>query len=195
VISRYAAIVGVLLVSVQAAASAEDKQALPKSKAPPAIYVNRHVFPWDCGGYGDWLARHQVRLFNLPDGDRIVDRIDQGETGQALDGETHTEPLHVKATDTDPDRPEIHKNDDLYLLGAPSTGGNGTAWKVWHDGQIKTVWPHVWSGTYDTWKAWKQRTQWWVKMRSPRGAIGWTDATSDFDGIWKGCDNDQQTKT
>jgi len=155
-------LLGVMVTSVIAAQTAGEHQ-------PPNVYIDRGACPFECCTYREWVARTGVTLLDSPNGKRVVGRVKKGQRVLALTGEVHSVPLPVVAHHDYPDA-DVKTGDTVYVLHYVGEG----YWKVWHDGKVVEIDDFPDKGS-------KPKTTWWVKLKTPTGAIGWTVEHGNFE--------------
>jgi hypothetical protein len=154
-------LLAVLVASVVAAQTAGEQK-------PPNVYIDKGACPFECCTYREWIARTDVTLLDSPNGKKVVGRIKKGERVLALTGEVHSVPLRVIAQHDDSDA-GVKAGDTIYILHYEGEG----YYKVWHGGKVVDV-----ENFSD--KAAQPKVTWWVKLKAPSGAIGWTVEHSNF---------------
>jgi hypothetical protein len=125
---------------------------------PPAVFVSKHVCPFERFTYREWVARRAVRLYERPRG-HATGPIKKGEPVQDITGVVITHPLAFKAT----------KQEGEFPAGAtahlPHPLGEGV-WRGWYRGKFLSVeadyFPHG-----------QPEFRWWAKARAASGRIGW----------------------
>ena len=149
----------------------------PESE-PPSIYISRGACPFEGCVYRDWIAKHDLNVYDRAGGTAVVDHLRQGDRVHAITGEIHCRPLRVTASrdhpepgSYEPTSPRIRKGQVYYVLHYVGEG----QWKVWFRGQVTVV-----EGLPPG--APRPRTTWWAKVTTPRGITGWVIATDNFDG-------------
>ena len=155
-------LLGLFVVCVRAARPAGEQN-------PPRVYIDKGACPFECCTYREWVARTDVALLDSPNGKRTVGTIKKGQKVLALTGEIHSVPLKFAAQS---DYPEagVKAGDTIFLLHYVGEG----FWKVWHDGKVVEI-------DSIPGEASKPKAIWWVELKTPSGAIGWTVEHRNFD--------------
>jgi hypothetical protein len=155
-------LLGPWLICLSTARSAQEQR-------PPSVHIDKGACPFECCTYREWVARTGVTLLDIPNGKRVVGQIRKGEKVVALTGEVHSVPLRVVAHNDYPDA-GVKAGDTIYILHYIGEG----YWKVWHDGKLVEMAEFPGKGP-------KPKTNWWVKLKTSSGAIGWTVEHRNFD--------------
>jgi hypothetical protein len=138
-------------------------------KKPPNVYIDKGTCPFECCTYREWVARTDMTLLDSPNGERVVGRVKKGQKVLALTGETHSVPLRFIAPHDYPDA-GAKAGDAVYILHYLGEG----YWKAWHDGKLFETGDFPGRGL-------RPETIWWVKLKTPSGAIGWTVEHHNFE--------------
>jgi hypothetical protein len=158
----------------------------PQSK-PPAVYVDKGACPFECCTYREWKTEKTTVAYVRPSkGSRPVGKFKVGSTVVGLTGEVRTVPGKFI----------ILKNHDKYkpgdVLWVYTPLGEGF-YKVWFRGKMHDEGLDYMSGPFersmpkceDTPGCWGKlekelKVEWWVKIKSAEGWVGWTDQTGNF---------------
>ena len=113
---------------------------VPAASAPPNPYIDKGACPFEGCTYREWVAKHEITLFDRPNGTRQVGRLRVGERVTGLTGEVISVPMlvHAKANVQNPDKPEetiIPQGEAFYLLHHV---GEGT-FLSWYRGKLVPV--------------------------------------------------------
>lgn len=162
-------------------------QAYPQTK-PPAVYVDKGACPFECCTYRKWKTVKTTIAFTRPNKQsKRVGKFRTGSNVVALTGEVRTVPgkfvilkEHGK-----------YKPGDVLWVYTPLGEG---FYKVWFKGKMYDEELEYMSGPFerslpsceetpDCWGKLDQelRVEWWVKIRSAEGWVGWTDQAGNFD--------------
>ncbi len=155
-------LLGVLVGSVTAAQTTGEQK-------PPNVYIDKGACPFECCTYREWVARTNLALLDSPSGKRVVGRVKKGQGVLALTGEVHSVPLRVVARHDYPDA-GVKAGDTVYVLHYVGEG----YWKGWHEGKLVEIDDFSDKGA-------KPKATWWVKLKTPSGAIGWTVEHGNFE--------------
>jgi hypothetical protein len=165
---------------------ASGPRALSQSK-PPALYVDKGACPFECCTYRKWKTIKKTVAYVRPDKrSRRVGTFKAGSEVVGLTGEVRTVP----------GRFVILKNHGRYrpgdVLWVYTPLGEGF-YKVWYKGRMHDEELEYMSGPYErsipsceeTPECWGKlekelRSEWWVKVRSAEGWVGWTDQAENF---------------
>jgi hypothetical protein len=139
-----------------------------KDVKPPSPYVDKGACPFECCSYKHWAVRDSVQLWDRPNGKQEVASLQKGEVVDGLTGEVISEPVAAKAERDVPETP-IKSGDTFYVLHYDGEG----YWKVWFQGKMALVHQSVMDIP-------QPKAVWWVKVRSGRGAVGWTPSDKHF---------------
>ena len=135
---------------------------------PPTPFIDRGACPFECCTYRKWRALQPLKLVDRPGGKKIVGRLRAGETVDALTGETHSAPLAMEAP-VDIPAARVRKGDPIFVLHFEGE----MTWKIWVRGKLT-----------DAELLGLQRvpkTEWWAKVRTLRGVVGWVRAERNFE--------------
>jgi murein DD-endopeptidase MepM/ murein hydrolase activator NlpD len=160
----------------------------PDSRRPPLPVVEKGRCPGEGCTLGEWLAVGEVTLYEAPEKRRkVVGTVQPLEFVRVVASEMWTKVPGLAVVKRDYRR--FRQGDLVYLL---SYHGEGF-FSAWHRGDIVTTLvdfsPDAWSracveGLPECWGEWKWGpvTSWWIQIRTPSGAIGWTDEADHFLG-------------
>ena len=172
----------VLLVAVLASwadASAQSK--------PPARYVDRGACPFECCTYRTWRTEKATVAYSSPSkGSKRVGVFARGSKVSGLTGEVRTEPGKFVIL-----KPHgKYKPGDVLWVYTPLGEG---FYKVWFKGRMYQEELEYMSGPFEqssptcaeTPDCWgrlekQMRVEWWVKVKSSSGWVGWTDEAENF---------------
>jgi hypothetical protein len=142
------------------------------------FYIDKGACPFECCKYGKWRVGESTRLYSeLKAGSPFVGVAEHGDIAYAETGEVHTKPgkFVVKR-----DARQFKKDDILWLYTYVGEG----FYKVWRDGRLveedigvdfNDPRPDDW-GYFET----PPESVWWVKIRTPKGLVGWTNQPENF---------------
>lgn len=154
---------------------------------PPATFVAEDACPFECCVFREWTVKADVTLLSRPLGTTTVGMAKAGETVQAETGEVHVEPVPIGVTH---DLGIFKKGDVFFALNYLGEG----FFNLWHDGRVvgggaldrashclrpgescrtETVFPE-----HEDLVA--RRHEWWVRVRTNSGTVGWTSDTRQF---------------
>jgi len=167
------------LVSIVPAALAQSK--------PPSVYVDRGACPFECCTYRTWKTEKDTTAYAQPNkNSRRVGVLKARTRVVAITGEVRTWPGKfsiVKAHDR-------YKPGDVLWVYTPLGEGS---YKVWFNGKMTEQELDYMSGPFeqtyprceDAKDCWGRletplRVEWWVKIKSKEGWIGWTNETDNF---------------
>ena len=160
-------------------------------KTHPSTFLDRGACPFECCTYRRWTVTKDTVAYDKPEkGARRVGLFKKGSRVRGLTGEVRTtqpgEYVVVKPY-------EKYKPGDILWVYTPQGEG---FYKVWFAGRMLSQELNYMSGSYeqsgikcderaDCWGKLETelRDDWWVKVRSPAGWIGWTDQTENFHGM------------
>ena len=162
-------------------------------KTHPLTYLDRGACPFECCTYQRWTVAKDTVAYAAPNkGSKRVGMFKKGSRVRGLTGEVRTiQP--GKLTVTKPH--EKYKPGDILWVYTPQGEG---FYKVWFGGKMLVEeldyesTPYEQSGIKceerrDCWGKLETelKDDWWVKVRSPTGWIGWTNETDNFRGMDK----------
>jgi hypothetical protein len=134
---------------------------------PSNPYIDRGACPFECCLYREWFASKPLAVVDRPEGRRVVARLREGERVTALTGETRSIPLPMKSPVGDSEA-GIHQGDRIYVLHYEGEG----MWAVWFRGKRADA-------ELSNLKV-APKTEWWAKIRTARGVVGWVRAERNF---------------
>lgn len=137
--------------------------------APPSPFIDKGACPFECCTYRRWQALKSVPVFDAPNDTRQIATLQRGEWVTALTGETHSIPVAIAAPADFP-KSGIHKGDRIYVLHYLGEG----SWKLWVRGRI------VEEELLNLDNTKGPKTEWWAKVRTANGTIGWVRADDRF---------------
>lgn len=175
-------------VAAVAAVLALTAPVAPAQQRAPAQWHEPGACPFECCGYGEWIARKAIPVFDRPQGRATrIGTIGSGTPVTALDGFVRT-----------PGAPfRVHRAHRDYRVGDVLTvydyRGEGM-FNVWYDGRRfeedlgfspygGTAGPRCTNQTL-CWGTLARplRMQWWANVRLPDGVVGWVRASGAFTG-------------
>jgi hypothetical protein len=154
---------------------------------PPAVYVDKGACPFECCTYREWKTEKTTAAYARPDKrSRRVGRFRAGTKVVALMGEVRTVPgrfVIIKAH-------KSYRPGDVLWVYTPLGEGHYKVWfkgKMYHEGldymngPFERSHPEC-SETPECWGRLERelRAEWWVKIRSADGWVGWTDKAGNF---------------
>lgn len=164
---------------------------------PPSPYVSKNVCPFECCSYGTWSAIEDVTIFASPGSREEVGIAQKGEAVESVTGDVHLTPIPVAVVHAisaaGPGSVTVAEGEIIFLLDHIGEGFQS----AWHRGAVREISTHdavkdrcafpsedCW-GEYLVPRDERGDSVWWVKVRLPSGAEGWTREIH-FDGI-EGC--------
>ena len=158
----------------------------PQSK-PPAIYIDKGACPFECCTYRRWRTEKTTVAYARPDkGSRRVGKFKAGSRVAAITGEVRTVPSRFTVK-------KVHgkyKPGDVLWVYTPIGEG---FYKVWFKGKMYQEEMIYMSGPFErsipsceeTPECWgaldrELQAEWWVKIRSAEGWVGWTNEAENF---------------
>ena len=161
-------------------------QARLQSK-PPSVYVDKGACPFECCSYRKWKTEKTAVAYARPDKrSRVVGRFRAGTDVIALTGEVRTIPGKFVILK----QHEKYRPGDVLWVYTPLGEG---FYKVWFKGRMYDEGLDYMSGPFEkshpsceeTPNCWgklerKLQVEWWVKIRSAEGWVGWTDRAENF---------------
>jgi hypothetical protein len=144
----------------------------------PEFYNDKGACPFECCTYREWRVEKMTRLYAEPRvSSPLMGTIKKGSSVKAETGEVHTRPgkFIVKR-----DVANFHKGDILWIYTYLGEG----YFKVWHRGKFteeeididyRNPNPGDW-GCFEI----IPRSTWWVKVRTSKGILGWTNQPENF---------------
>jgi hypothetical protein len=154
---------------------------------PPAVYVDKGACPFECCTYREWRTEKTTVAYARPSKrSRRVGRFKVGTRVVALTGEVRTAPGKFVILK---EHGEYKPGDVLWVYTPLGEG----VYKVWFKGRMRDEGLDYMSGPYgrsipgceETPACWgrlekKLRVEWWVRIRSADGWVGWTDRAENF---------------
>jgi hypothetical protein len=164
--------------------------ARPSLNRPGPQYVVDGTCPFECCRLGKWTTVAATQLYDTPGG-KLVVRLRQGETVEAMTGQSRGRPIPVRMRFADPIGFHAAEGTVVYLM---QPGGEGSG-KVWVDGVLhdaETMWVQQWCrvGSKECWGEFLKAedakagsaSAWWVQVRTQAGKSGWTREIGHFNG-------------
>jgi hypothetical protein len=170
-----------LLVSVGSNGFSQSK--------PPATYIDKGACPFECCTYRRWKTEKTTNAYSRPNRESTrVGKFTSGTRVVALTGEVRT----VASRFTITKNHGKYKRGDVLWVYTPIGEG---FYKVWFNGRIyeegldyiegpfETSYPTC-EETPDCWGKLDKplKVEWWVKIRSADGWVGWTNQAENFSG-------------
>lgn len=163
--------------------------AIAQSK-PPALYIDKGACPFECCTYRSWKTEENTIAYERPDKrSKRVGVFKAGTKVVGLTGEVRTRP----STFTIKKAHGKYKPGDILWVYTPLGEG---FYKVWFKGRMYEEELEFVSGPFeqtfprceDTPECWgtldkKLQVEWWVKVRSRDGWVGWTDQAENFSNM------------
>jgi hypothetical protein len=154
---------------------------------PPALYVDKGACPFECCTYRKWKTVKMTVAYARPDKrSRRVGTFKAGSDVVGLTGEVRTTPGRFVILK----KHGRYKPGDVLWIYTPLGEG---FYKVWFKGRMYSEGLEYMSGPYErsipsceeTPECWGKlekelRSEWWVKVRSAEGWVGWTDQADNF---------------
>ena len=176
---RFAGLLLFFLLSLVSVVSAQTR--------PPSVFVDRGACPFECCTYRAWRTEKDTIAYSQSSkNSKRVGVFKAGTRVVAITGEVRTRPGKfsiIKAHDK-------YKPGDVLWVYTPLGEGY---YKVWFDGKMTDEELDYMSGPYeetfprcedskDCWGRLEQplRADWWVKIKSKQGWIGWTNEAENF---------------
>jgi hypothetical protein len=164
-------------------------QAYPQSK-PPSSYVDRGACPFECCTYRQWKTERTTIAYESPDKQsKRVGTFTAGSSVVGLTGEVRTTP--GKFVILKPHKK--YKPGDVLWVYTPRGEG---FYKVWFKGRMYDEELEYMSGPFEqthpsceeTPKCWgrlekQMSVDWWIKIRSANGWVGWTNQSKNFSNM------------
>ena len=159
----------------------------------PPMYTDRGACPFECCTYQRWSVAKNTVAYALPNkSSKRVGVYKKGSRVRGLTGEVRT---------TQPGKFVVTKPHDKYrpgdILWVYTPQGEGF-YKIWFGGKMVEEELIYMSGPYeqsgikceDREDCWGKlevelKDDWWVKVRSAAGWVGWTNETGNFRGMDK----------
>jgi hypothetical protein len=156
---------------------------------PPAIYIDKGACPFECCAYRKWKVEKTTIAYARPDKrSKVIGKFKAGSTAVGLTGEVRTIPgkyVVFKAHGA-------YKPGDTLWVYTPLGEG---LYKVWFNGKmfdqeleyVEGPFEHASPKCEETPNCWgklesKSQVEWWVKVRSAAGWIGWSNQAENFSG-------------
>lgn len=158
----------------------------PQSK-PPALYVDKGACPFECCTYRKWKTEKTTIAYARPDKKSgTVGSFKAGSRVVAITGEVRSSPgsyVILKAHGK-------YKPGDVLWVYTPLGEG---FYKIWFKGKMYQEELEYMSGPFEqsspkceeTPECWgklktEMRVEWWVKIKSSNGWVGWTNEADHF---------------
>lgn len=162
---------------------------------PADNYVAEGACPFECCMYGEWTVLEATMLYREADTNEAVGTVEPGQV-QALGGEVRLRPTPVLVRYGTSDGQQIAEPGMIVFL----LDYMGEGWgNVWGNGTLKVA---SWRGVQEncstpSGSCWgefidpadadgAQNAVWWIQIKTPGGAVGWTRESSHFTGAY-GC--------
>ncbi len=180
-----------ILISMLGTFVALSVAASGSPQAPPKVFVDEGVCPFECCMYQRWTVTSDTVLYDRPEGTKPVSKLRKGERVVAIDGQVRVIPTPMTVVFKHGD---FRVGDRVYLLTYLGEG-----WmKVWFNGKIaaqelpfiqswrprrRDVWPSCTQPSARCWGRIEKREEfdWWILIRTVRGERGWTKEYDHFD--------------
>lgn len=157
---------------------------------PPARYVERGACPFECCTYRAWKTEKATVAYATPHkSSKRVGTFTLGSNVVGLTGVVRTVPGKFVILKTH----RKYKPGDVLWVYTPLGEG---FYKVWFKGRMFEEALDYMSGPFEqthprceeTPNCWGQlkkqmRVEWWVKIKSAAGWVGWTDQTGNFSNM------------
>lgn len=154
---------------------------------PPAVYVHKGACPFECCTYREWKTEKTTIAYARPDKKSArVGKFKAGSKVVGLTGEVRT----VAARFVILKKHGKYKPGDVLWVYTPLGEG---FYRVWFKGKMHDEELDYLSGPFEqstptceqTPDCWgklegKLKVDWWVKIRSAEGWVGWTDQADNF---------------
>ena len=158
----------------------------PQTK-PPTVYVDKGACPFECCTYRAWRTEKTTVAYAKPDRrSKRLGKFRKGSSVLARTGEVRTRPgkfVILKAH-------EKYRPGDVLWVYTPLGEG---FYKVWFKGKMYDEGLDYMSGPFERSipsceeapNCWgklekESRVEWWVRIRSAEGWVGWTDQAENF---------------
>lgn len=154
---------------------------------PPALYVDKGACPFECCTYRKWKTLKTTVAYARPNKrSRRVGTFKAGSSVVGLTGEVRTVPGRFRIL-----KPHgKYKPGDVLWVYTPLGEG---FYKVWFKGRMSDESLDYMDGPFEqslptceeTPECWGKlvkdlHVEWWVKVRSAEGWVGWTDEAENF---------------
>ena len=160
--------------------------ARPQPK-PPAVYADKGACPFECCTYREWKTEKATAAYARPSKrSRRVGTFKAGSKVVGLTGEVRTVPGKFVVFK----KYEQYVPGDVLWVYTPLGEG---FYKVWFKGRMDDIPLYYMNGPFErsipgceeTPECWGKlekelRVEWWVKVRSADGWVGWTDEAGNF---------------
>jgi hypothetical protein len=157
---------------------------------PPAIYIDKGACPFECCAYRQWKTEKTTIAYTRPDKrSKVVGKFMAGASVLALTGEIRTKPGKFVVFK---EHKEYKPGDTLWVYTPLGEG----FYKIWFNGKMFDEELEYLTGPFEraapaceeTPKCWgklerKLEVEWWVKIKSADGRIGWTNQSENFSNI------------
>ena len=163
-----------------------DPALVPQKRAkPPLPKIDENACPFEGCQFGKWTAQQPVQLYSVWTSDRKPLRsLEKNESVDAMTGIHVTiEPSEIQVTAPMPEY-DLKPGDTIFEYMYLGEG----VFNAWFNG----FWVEDFDGSRVsglgcnrncTAKLMKEgRTEWWVKIKTSDGTIGWTNETQKFGG-------------
>jgi len=157
---------------------------LPPDRRPPEHYIAKPACPFECCRFGNWTVDADTDLVAAPGSTQIIGRARKGTRAVALTGEVHLQPEPVVVLDDG----DLAKDSIAFVLDYL---GEGMA-HVYTAGKIVETFSAFSDYCFHPSNSCRGETLlpagelpkpvWWIKIRLPNGAAGWTDKPQNFGG-------------
>ena len=178
-----------IILAVLFLSSAATSALFAQAKAP-AVYVDKGACPFECCTYRAWRTEKNTVAYASPHkGSKRVGMFKAGTRVVGLTGEVRTKPGTFKITKAH----EKYRPGDTLLVYTPLGEG---FYKVWFKGRMFQEELDFMSGPFEqslprcneTPACWgtlekQMEIDWWVKVRSRDGWVGWTNQTENFSNM------------
>lgn len=158
------------------------------SPAPRDPYVLSGYLPVGFAAFGAWTAQQKTALYDAPDSKRLVATLGKCEDVLAEDGEIRGHPRALKILRA---HAPFKKGERLWILARDLEEGY---FQLWYQGAVRDdlavlleedlpgTAPGCSKSSRECW-LWAERStpqQHWVRMRTKRGTVGWTNRPEHF---------------
>jgi hypothetical protein len=145
-----------------------------KPSGPPDPYREK-TCALACCHWGKWAATKPAALLDKPNG-RAVAAVAVGAKVTGLEGLSISHPVAMRSSTDIFDTP-IRRGDEFYVLGYRGRQLNG----AWFKGKDYTI-PYE-SLRLPSGKFADSKDEWWLKLRTAKGVVGWVKFDDQFGGI------------
>ena len=166
--------------------------ALPPERRPPQDYTATGACPSECCKFQTWDVLADTVLYDRPNGEQAVGRVNKGDKIEGLTGEVHIRPIPVAVRLT-PEYASVPKAGSIVFLLDHLGEGIG---RVWHEGKVieldvaGNIHEHC---PFPAERCWGEYIEeppgeehwgiWWVKVKTAEGVTGWTKDNEHFGNI------------